>query len=153
MNSIRNRHRNKLEQEKKDAITSADKRKQQIIIGSVSIGLLLVIIFSIMLFSRFRITQKQKAVIEKQKKVVEEQKLLVEQQKTIVDEKNKDITDSIHYASRIQRALLTTEEYIGKRLKDYFILFKPRDIVSGDFYWANEVETPTGKHFLVCAGD
>ncbi|HSY77647.1 MAG TPA: SpoIIE family protein phosphatase, partial [Bacteroidia bacterium] len=80
-------------------------------------------------------------------------KQVVEQQKAIVDEKNKDITDSIHYASRIQRALLTTDDYIGKRLKEYFILFKPRDIVSGDFYWANEVETNEGKRFLICAGD
>jgi len=141
------------EQEKKDAITSADNHKQQIIIGSVTVGLLLVLVFSGLLFSRFRITQRQKTVIEKQKQVVEEQKLLVEHQKAIVDEKNKDITDSIHYASRIQRALLTTDDYIGKRLKEYFILFKPRDIVSGDFYWANEVETDAGKRLLVCAGD
>ena len=143
----------KLEQEKKDAITSADKRKQQIIIFSVSAGLLLVIVFSVLLFSRFRLTQRQKKEIEQQKVVVEEQKTLVEQQKAIVEEKNKDITDSIHYASRIQRALLTTDDYISKRLKEYFILFKPRDIVSGDFYWANEVETNTGRRFLICAGD
>src|ERR1700753_1250273 len=70
------------------------------------------------------------------KKKRKSQKKVMEYQKAIVDEKNKDITDSIHYASRIQRALLTTDEYIGNHLKEYFIFFKPRDIVSGDFYWA-----------------
>ena len=60
----------------------------------------------------------------------------MEHQKAIVEEKNKDITDSIKYASRIQRALLTTDEYIAQQVPEYFILFKPRDIVSGDFYWA-----------------
>ncbi len=109
-------------------------------------GLALVFVFSGFMYNRFRITRKQKVLIEKQK-------LEVEKQKLIVEEKNKDITDSINYASRIQRALLTTDDYISKRLKEYFILFKPRDIVSGDFYWANEVETNEGKRFLICAGD
>jgi len=134
------------EQAQKDAVTEATKKKQQVIILLVSLGLLLVIIFSVMLFSRFKVTQKQKQIIEKQK-------LEVEHQKAIVDEKNKDITDSIHYASRIQHALLTSTDFISKRLKEYFILFKPRDIVSGDFYWANEVETNEGRRFLICAGD
>jgi serine phosphatase RsbU (regulator of sigma subunit) len=74
--------------------------------------------------------------IRKSNRIITEQKIEVEKQKLIVDEKNKDITDSIKYASRIQRALLTSHEYINKHVKDQFILFKPRDIVSGDFYWA-----------------
>ena len=53
-----------------------------------------------------------------------------------IKQKNKDITDSIHYAQRIQEALLTSSEYCSKILPHHFILFKPKDIVSGDFYWA-----------------
>src|ERR1700741_639712 len=53
-------------------------------------------------------------------------------------EKNKEITDSIHYAKKIQHALLAPKELIDEHLPHNFILFKPKDIVSGDFYWARE---------------
>ncbi len=143
----------KAEQDKKDLITEDNSKRQKLTILFMALIALAVGIIAVVILRSLRITRKQKNLIEQQKLVVEEQKLLVEQQKAIVDEKNKDITDSIHYASRIQRALLTTDDFIGKRLKEYFILFKPRDIVSGDFYWANEVETNAGKSFLICAGD
>src|ERR1051326_4151222 len=55
-----------------------------------------------------------------------------------LERRNKDITDSIHYAQRIQNALLASDALLSKNLKEHFILFKPKDIVSGDFYWATE---------------
>lgn len=77
-------------------------------------------------------------VIRKQKKTVESQKQELEEQKKIIEEKNKDVMDSIHYAERIQKALLREEEHVSAHLPEHFILFMPKDIVSGDFYWANE---------------
>lgn len=59
----------------------------------------------------------------------------------IIEEKSKDIRDSINYAQRIQQAILPPFEKIDKALKDYFVLFKPKDIVSGDFYWHASVKT------------
>jgi serine phosphatase RsbU (regulator of sigma subunit) len=53
-----------------------------------------------------------------------------------IEEKNKSILDSIHYAKRIQGALLASDELLNKSIPDHFILYKPKDIVSGDFYWA-----------------
>jgi len=50
-----------------------------------------------------------------------------------IEEKNKSILDSIHYAKRIQSALLAPDNLLKKNLKDYFVLYKPKDIVSGDF--------------------
>ncbi len=70
-------------------------------------------------------------------------------QKEEIEEKNQHITDSISYASRIQQALLPPEEIIQKHLPDYFILFKPRDIVSGDFYWFKQI----GNHTVYAAAD
>jgi serine phosphatase RsbU (regulator of sigma subunit) len=137
--------------DKRTALAAAESKRQKLTIFFVAVFALAVACIAVIILRSLRITRKQKALIENQKQVVEQQKILVEQQKAIVDEKNKDITDSIHYASRIQRALLTTDEYISKRLSDYFILFKPRDIVSGDFYWAfeaaslNPSEGGTGK--------
>lgn len=59
----------------------------------------------------------------------------IEKQKHIVEEKNKEITDSIRYARRIQSAVLPSSDYIYNTFSDFFILYKPKDIVSGDFYW------------------
>ncbi|HEU4716714.1 MAG TPA: tetratricopeptide repeat protein [Bacteroidia bacterium] len=73
----------------------------------------------------------------------------ISKQKEQIEEKNKDITDSISYARRIQRALLAHEGDLRRNLPDYFILYLPKDIVSGDFYWAAE----TGNQFLLAACD
>jgi tetratricopeptide (TPR) repeat protein len=72
-------------------------------------GLLLVIGFSVFVFNRFRVTQKQK-------KVIEEQKVLVDAAYEQLHEKNKEVMDSITYARRIQRALITPEIYIDRAL-------------------------------------
>src|SRR6218665_1692099 len=60
----------------------------------------------------------------------------VKYQKDLVEGKNKEITDSINYAQRIQQSILTNHSYFEKHTRDFFILFQPKDIVSGDFYWA-----------------
>ncbi len=63
-------------------------------------------------------------------------------QNELIGEKNKNITDSIEYALKIQEATLPQLEQIKAQLPELFILFKPRDIVSGDFYWYSEVTRP-----------
>ncbi len=91
-------------------------------------GLILVIVFAGFMFNRFKITQKQKNIIELQKTEVEGQKHLIE-------EKQKEIVDSITYAKRLQEAILPADIFWKENLKDSFILYKPKDIVAGDFYW------------------
>ncbi len=66
---------------------------------------------------------------------VKDRTIEVEKQRDQIAQQKKEITDSIVYAERIQSAVLPNKEYIDNLLKDYFILFKPRNIVSGDFYW------------------
>ena len=63
---------------------------------------------------------------------------LIENQKVELEIREKNITDSLTYAQRIQEALLPSEAYFRKHFKDSFIFFKPKDIVSGDFYWIGE---------------
>lgn len=58
----------------------------------------------------------------------------------IIEEKNKDISDSINYAQRIQQAMLPPFEKMDRTLKEYFVLFKPKDVVSGDFYWHTSIK-------------
>lgn len=98
-------------------------------------GMSTVLIFSGLLYNRFRTTRKQKFIIEEQKHIVEE--------------KNKEILDSITYAKRIQQAVLKEEEHVSTHLPEHFILFKPKDIVSGDFYWSIEKD----NYWYVAAAD
>ncbi|HLP11509.1 MAG TPA: SpoIIE family protein phosphatase [Flavobacteriales bacterium] len=69
-------------------------------------------------------------------------------QKSLVEQKNKDITDSIHYALRIQTCILPDTDMLKVYLPDNFILYKPRDIVSGDFYWYTR---KNNRLLIVCA--
>lgn len=83
-------------------------------------------------------------------------------QKNLLEQKNKDITDSINYAFRIQKALITSDEFIQKHFinenyfSDFFVLYLPKDIVSGDFYWANvNTQHPQHPHYFAvsdCTG-
>jgi PAS domain S-box-containing protein len=67
----------------------------------------------------------------------------VNQQASIIEQKNKDITDSINYARRIQTAILPTEAEMREIFPEHFVFYQPKDIVSGDFYWCTSVATTT----------
>lgn len=100
-----------------------------------------VLIISFVLYSIYKIRVKQ---IEKQKQRLED--LVNQRTKELqnanneITSKNKQITDSIHYAERIQQSLLPKHRMFEESFSDYFVLFKPRDIVSGDFYWSYKLD-------------
>lgn len=123
----------KNEQDKKDLLVAEEKKIQLMITSSIAIGLILVVLFAAYVLYNLRLTKRQKEIIELQKDEVEKAKEEIE-------EKNKDITDSINYAKRIQNALLANESLFEENVPDHFILFKPKDIVAGDFYWAAKTE-------------
>jgi len=87
--------------------------------------------------------------IRMQKEVVEKQKKEVENQKGIIEETHKEITDSISYARRIQNAILPPYKLIKQYLPESFILYKPKDVVAGDFYWMEKME----GRILIAAAD
>lgn len=76
---------------------------------------------------------------QKDNELIRSQKLEVEMQKSLVDEKNKEILDSIHYAKKIQYTLLANKADMQKHMSRHFVLFQPKDVVSGDFYWTTSV--------------
>ncbi len=80
---------------------------------------------------------EQKKEAETQRDLAQKEHQIAEEQKHLVEEKNQEISDSINYAERIQRAMLANEKIVQQYLKDYFIFFQPKDVVSGDFYWAS----------------
>jgi len=100
-------------------------RQQRIIIFVSIIGFIIVIVFSFTLIKANR--NKEKANKE------------ITFQKGLLAEKNKEITDSITYAQRIQYSLLPLPDYIDILLPQHFLLYQPKDIVSGDFYWVRQL--------------
>jgi len=123
------------EHDKLLTIEQEEKEKQQILTGATAGGLGLVVVFLIFVFNRLRVTKRQKLVIEEQKQEVEQQKEVVEQAHDELEEKNQEIMDSITYAKRIQSAILPPTKLVKEYLKESFILYKPKDVVAGDFYW------------------
>ena len=91
----------------------------------------------------------EKIIEERTAEVVEEKKVITEQ-KHLIEEKHKEITDSINYAERIQRSFLATKEQLDEQLKDYFVFFQPKDVVSGDFYWAHTLQN---RNFALVTAD
>lgn len=120
----------------KDKVVSASENKRQrlviLLIAAIAAGAALV---AFVIFRSLKLVRQQKTVIEEQKKLVEE--------------KNKDITDSINYAKRIQQAILPPIDLVYSTLQDSFILYKPKDVVSGDFYFF----TQKGSKILLGAVD
>jgi serine phosphatase RsbU (regulator of sigma subunit) len=121
----------KLEQQLKEEKSKAEKHKQQLLLIIVSIILLAVLIFSVFIYKALKVNKQKN-------KTISEQKIEVEKQKHLIEDKHKDITDSINYAQKIQSALIISEEKLNKNVNEAFVIFKPRDIVSGDFYWYSE---------------
>ncbi|MEO8761117.1 MAG: SpoIIE family protein phosphatase, partial [Bacteroidia bacterium] len=135
------------ESSRRDAVAAAESRKQKIITGAILVGLLLVVVFAGFVVRSLRLTQKQK-------KLIEQKEIETQHQKHLVEEKHKEITDSINYAERIQRSFLATKELLDENLGEYFVLFKPKDVVSGDFYWAAKTVSSSGvENFLLATAD
>ena len=101
-------------------------------------GLALTIFFVFMINARLRVTKRQKAIIE--------------EQKIEVEFKNKEILDSINYAKRLQNAIFPSEDGLLSHFSDAFLLYLPKDIVAGDFYWAHKDENTIYIAVADCTG-
>ena len=136
---------------------------QRLLRNMLLIGLLSVFIVSLIIYRSYRLKKKANIIIleknqqleqandeiSNQKREIEAQRDVVLQQKQHIEIIHKDLKDSINYAERIQRSFLASKAILSNNLKDYFMFFKPKDVVSGDFYWAsNDIN---GDFFLVTA--
>lgn len=110
----------------------------------VLILLVLAVIFLIIRLQTRMLIRTRRLLKEKEQALE-----LVDHQKAELEVKDKNITDSLIYAQRIQEALLPSEAYFHQHFEDSFILLKPKDIVSGDFYWIGE----KGDRIFVVAAD
>jgi sigma-B regulation protein RsbU (phosphoserine phosphatase) len=117
-------------------------RLDEIMINGGLLTLCVSFLSILLIFSRFNLTKKE--IISRLSLAESNKELAVKNE--IIEEKNRDINDSINYALNIQKAVLPPIQKIDNELKDYFILYKPKDVVSGDFYWFdNKLSTPRGN--------
>jgi serine phosphatase RsbU (regulator of sigma subunit) len=122
----------------------AEAGKHQSQRNAFVIGFGLVLILAIIIFRGYR--QKQKT-----NEVLAEKNSLIDEQRKIVEEKNKDYTDSVNYAQKIQSAIFPSIDGLTKYFPESFIFFQPKDIVSGDFYWF--AETKNSGKLIIAAVD
>ena len=110
--------------EAKNMIATKEKQNLRTILFFLVLGSISIVVFLYIISKRLR--------------TIREQKVIIEEQHELLNQSHKDVTDSINYAKRIQDALMTSSVYMKDILKDSFIIFKPKDVVSGDFYWVHK---------------
>jgi serine phosphatase RsbU (regulator of sigma subunit) len=131
------------EKKEKEIIESkAESEKQANLKNAFIIGFILMMLLAYFIFRGYQTKKKSNVIITIQKQEVEIQK-------EIVELKSKEIVDSINYAKRIQEAILPPENIMKQFLPDSFVVYMPKDIVSGDFYWVE----PWGNKILFAAVD
>lgn len=134
------------ETDKKEKENILLKQEQQILRitrNFLIAGALMMVLIAFLILRNLRLKKRDNALLRLQKEEIRQQKEIVEEQK-------KEITDSIRYARRIQTAMLPSAEAVSTAAPESFILYLPRDIVSGDFYVLRNLDEET---FLVCAAD
>jgi serine phosphatase RsbU (regulator of sigma subunit) len=132
------------EQDSTIKIQTEEIEKQKLITYFVVVALILVTGLGYFVYVNYRNKKKANEILEEKNRLITAQKDEIKQQKDVAEMQRdqiayqkKHITDSIHYALRIQRAILPSLELFSDEI-DHFVLYKPRDIVSGDFYWVNK---------------
>ncbi len=147
------------EQDKKDLLSKIEQRKQKQILYVVVGVLGLILMFSLVLTRFFvqkkkanRILAQQNAEIQEQKEEIQSQNELVSAQKNRIEHIHKELTDSINYTKRLQDAILPTEHLRNELCPNHFLMYRPKDIVAGDFYWMEQVDDIVLMAVADCTG-
>jgi serine phosphatase RsbU (regulator of sigma subunit)/tetratricopeptide (TPR) repeat protein len=144
--------KNSVQRTRDQVLFDAKEEKQKhftwsaIIVCGLLLGLLLIT------YRNYQNNKKINIKLKEQKTEVENKNLAIESQKEIIQVKNREILDSIQYAKRIQEAILPDTRILNSSFSESFILFKPKDIVSGDFYWIDKVEDNVYVSVVDCTG-
>ena len=116
----------------------AQLKLERTIRNSLIIGFVLIAGFSILLFNFYKQKKKAYKKLEKQNEHINAQNKQIQEQKNKLETQNNKLNDSLTYAENIQAAILPVQSELKKEF-DIFILYRPKDIVSGDFYWFTQV--------------
>ena len=146
--SIKNIEREKLN-ESQLALSETKIKDTKNLIIVVSIVVILLMLFSVIVYIRYKESVKQKKIIAEQKEQVDIAFNQLDEKKVELEKKNTEIMDSINYAKYIQKALLPSKESIENFFENQFIFYLPKDIVGGDFYCFKSI----GDQAVIVAGD
>lgn len=133
------------EQRAKEEQQKARLQRQKIITRTFIISFILVLAFAFLIYKNYQAKKEANLQLSLQNEEIRNQRDKIMQQK-------KMITDSIQYAQRIQKAILPQENFLNHILPEYFIVFIPRDIVSGDFYWVSKKDDKIIALVADCTG-
>lgn len=125
------------QQEAQIKLLNEEKKQQQLILIVFLIGSVFLIVAAFFIYRNYKSKQKQAKELQVANDSIHTINQELRKQKAIVEEKKEDLDSSINYAKRIQSAVLPITDEIQKSL-EHFIFFRPRDVVSGDFYWYTE---------------
>lgn len=144
---------NQLELERKEIeIREGELEKQKIIRNSLIAGFGFILLVVILLLYFYRINKRNNHLLSKRNDEIMLQKEEIEKKQIEISVKNRQITDSISYAKRIQEASLPGRDQIAGKFQNSFLYFRPRDIVSGDFYWYYENDRYQFLAVVDCTG-
>ncbi len=144
----------------------AEKERQHTQRNLFIIAFGLMIVLAVFVFRSYRQKKKANTLLTIQKQEIAEkneelnqqneeirsQRDEIEKQKNKIEKIHKEVSQSIDYAQRIQTSILPDGKIMQKYLSDYFVFFKPKDVVSGDFYWATHIENHTVIAVADCTG-
>jgi serine phosphatase RsbU (regulator of sigma subunit) len=163
----------RIEQAKRDAQIAEKVQRQRVLRNLLLVILLLAVALIGYVLASNRTKQRinarlelqQREILEKNEELLQQQEeilaqrdeiekknLVLERSRQIIVSKNERMVSSIEYAQTIQQAILPSEDVFKKSFKDYFIIYMPKDIVSGDFYWANKINHLLFAAVIDCTG-
>ena len=151
---VKNRELDSLSKEQIMVLLEVEQKRNQVtarnytIIVIALVSLMLIVIILLLLRRNSERKKMNKALSERNNRIAEQNAEILSNLK-IINQKNRDITDSLNYAGKIQKSLLRNFANYSHLISGYFILYLPKDIVSGDFYWGHQVD----DKFVFTVGD
>ncbi|HRE74603.1 MAG TPA: tetratricopeptide repeat protein [Flavobacteriales bacterium] len=146
-----------LESQRREAQIESERKLQEytrkvIVYSGIAIIFVLLVV-AYMMYNRYRLKQKANEQLQSYNDQLKQFNDEITHQKEIIEEKNRDIMDSIRYAKRIQEAILPAHDLMSAHIRDFFVLYRPKDIVSGDFYWSLPIQENGRNKILFAAVD
>jgi len=131
--------------EQSQILQDVEINRSYIIIAAAAGGIVLVLLLAFVMFKRYQLKKKANDLLK-------ERNLEIQLQKAIIEQKNRDISDSINYAMKIQETVLPDLTAFQARFSDSFVFYRPRDVVSGDFYWFSVSDKKSYVTVADCTG-
>jgi serine phosphatase RsbU (regulator of sigma subunit) len=151
-NFAQKEEKQRLDQLRKEDLAEQKSERQRIIILNASIGIVILSFLLVFSIYQYRLKNRSKQELEISNQSLNLKNEELEISKDIIESQHREITDSIRYARQIQSAILPSEMDLKEYFSDSFVIFKPKDVISGDFYWVASTDNKTVLATVDCTG-